>query len=161
MVFWGNPAEVAAAAVQLRAAGVKAAFLGFDRLVDPEFAKLAGPAAEGATAAYFFDPDKTDPAWTGFSERFQKRYGLKPEIYAGYGYDGAQMLIEAIKKAGPNRYRVHDLMTSLNEYLGVTGYMRFDGRWDNIAPVVTAQYKQGRWHFEPAPKAYQANVVPK
>jgi branched-chain amino acid transport system substrate-binding protein len=161
VVFWGNPAEVAAAAVQLRAAGVKAAFLGFDRLVDPEFAKLAGPAAEGATAAYFFDPDKTDPAWTGFSERFQRRYGLKPEIYAGYGYDGAQMLIEAIKKAGPNRYRVHDLMTSLNGYLGVTGYMRFDGRWDNIAPVVTAQYKQGRWHFEPAPKAHQANVAPK
>jgi hypothetical protein len=28
--------------------------------------------------------------------------------------------------------------------------MRFDGRWDNIAPVILAQYKGGQWHYEPA-----------
>ena len=153
VVFWGNPAETAAAAVQLRAAGVKAAFYGFDRLVDPEFVKLAGPAAEGATAAYFFDPEKTDPAWTDFVACFQKRYGLKPDIYAGYAYDGAQMLIAAIKKAGPNRYRIQEQMRAINEYNGVCGYMRFDGRSDNIAPIVYAQCLQGRWHYFPAPKS--------
>jgi branched-chain amino acid transport system substrate-binding protein len=152
VVFWGNPAETAPAAVQLRAAGVKAAFYGFDRLVDPEFVKLAGPAAEGATAAYFFDPDKTDPAWTNFVARFQKRYGMKPDIYAGYAYDGAQMLIDAIKKAGPNRYRIRDVMANIDEYNGVCGYMRFDGRWDNIAPIVYAEYRQGCWHYFPPPK---------
>ena len=31
---------------------------------------------------------------------------------------------------------------------GVTGHMRFDGRWDNIAPVVTAQCNHGRWEFK-------------
>ena len=154
VVFWGNPAETGPAAAQLRAAGVKAAFYGFDRLVDPDFVKLAGPAvAEGTTAAYFFDPDKTDPAWTNFVARFQKRYGMKPDIYAGYAYDGAQMLIAAIKKAGPNRYRIRDVMANIDEYNGVCGYMRFDGRWDNIAPIVYAQYQQGRWHYFPAPKA--------
>jgi branched-chain amino acid transport system substrate-binding protein len=101
VVFWGNPAETGPAAAQLRAAGVKAAFYGFDRLADPDFVKLAGPAvAEGATAAYPFDPDKTDPAWTNFVARFQKRYGLKPDIYAGYAYDGAQMLITRSRKPG-------------------------------------------------------------
>jgi branched-chain amino acid transport system substrate-binding protein len=149
VVFWGNPAETGPAATQLRAAGVKAAFFGFDRLVDPEFIKLAGPAAEGVTATYFFDPEKTDAPWVAFRERFQKRYGSKPDIYAGYGYDAAQLFIDAINKAGPNRYRVHDQLTSLDEYRGVTGYMHFDGRWDNIAPVVTAQCKQGRWQFSP------------
>ncbi len=153
VVFWGNPAETGAAAAQLRAAGVKAAFYGFDRLVDPEFVKVAGPAAEGTTAAYFFDPEKTDPAWTNFVSRFLKKYGMKPDIYAGYAYDGAQMLITAIKKAGPNRYRIHDQLTSIDEYNGVTGYMRFDGRWDNIAPIVYAQYQQGSWHFTPEPKS--------
>jgi branched-chain amino acid transport system substrate-binding protein len=153
VVFWGNPAETGLAAAQLRAAGVKAAFYGFDRLVDPDFVKIAGPVvAEGATAAYFFDPDKTDPAWTNFVARFQKRYGMKPDIYAGYAYDGAQMLIDAIKKAGPNRYRIQDQMRAINEYKGVCGYMRFDGRSDNIAPIVYAEYRQGQWHYTPAPK---------
>jgi branched-chain amino acid transport system substrate-binding protein len=154
VVFWGNPAETGPAAAQLRAAGVKAAFYGFDRLADPDFVKLAGPAvAEGATAAYPFDLEKTDPAWTNFVARFQKRYGLKPDIYAGYAYDGTQMLITAIKKAGPNRYRIRDLMAAIDEYNGVCGYMRFDGRWDNIAPIVYAEYRQGCWHYFPPPKA--------
>ena len=148
VVFWGNPRETGPAAARLRDAGVKAAFFGFDRIVDPDFVKLAGKAAEGTTAAYFFDPDKTDAPWTGFVARFQKRYGIKPDIYAGYSYDGARMLIDAINKAGPNRYRVHDVMTSIDEYQGVTGYMRFDGRWDNIAPIVSTQFREGRWHFE-------------
>jgi len=162
VVFWGNAAEVGPAAAQLRAAGVKAAFFGFDRLVDPEFVKLAGPAAEGVTATYFFDLNKTDPAWTEFVGRFQKRYGMKPEIYAAYGYDGASMLLDAIKKAGPNRWRVRDVMAGSDAYPGVTGDMRFDGRWDNTAPVVTAQWQQGRWRFEPAPatKPAKATVKP-
>jgi branched-chain amino acid transport system substrate-binding protein len=151
VVFWGNPSETGPAAVQLRAAGVKAAFFGFDRLVDPEFAKLAGPAAEGATATYFFDPEKQGAAWTGFKQRFQARYGQQPDIYAGYGYDAGRLMIEAINKAGPNKYRVHDQLAALDEYTGVTGRMRFDGRWDNIAPVVTAQCRQGRWQFDSGP----------
>ena len=151
VVFWGNAAETGPAAAQLRASGVKAAFYGFDRLVDPDFVKLAGPAAEGTSAAYFFDPDKTDPAWTGFVARFEKRYGMKPDIYSGYAYDGAQMLLAAIKKAGPNRYRIRDVMAATDEYNGVTGHMRFDGRWDNIAPIVYAEYRQGRWRYFPEP----------
>lgn len=151
VVFWGNASETGPAAAQLRAAGVRSAFFGFDRLVDPEFVKLAGDAAEGTIAAYFFDPDKSDPMWVGFVSRFEKRYGMKPDIYAGYAYDGAQLLIDAINKAGPNRYRIRDVMAATEEYTGVTGHMRFDGRWDNIAPIVYAEYRQGRWHYKPAP----------
>jgi branched-chain amino acid transport system substrate-binding protein len=161
VVFWGNAAETGPAAAQLRAAGVKAAFFGFDRLVDPEFIKLAGPAAEGVTAAYFFDPNKTDKAWTDFVARFEKRCGMKPDAYAAYSYDGSQMLIAAIKKAGPNRYRIRDLMAATEEYTGVTGYMRFDARWDNIAPIVSAQYKQGQWHYSPAPKSETVKTAAK
>jgi branched-chain amino acid transport system substrate-binding protein len=149
VVFWGNPTEIGLAAAQLRAAGVKAAFFGFDRLVDPLFVQSAGSAAEGAIGAYFFNPNKTDPAWTGFVARFEKRYGMKPEVYAAYGYDGAQMLIAAIKKVGPNRWRIRDAMAGIDRYRGVTGQMRFDGRSDSIAPVIIAQYKQGRWLYEP------------
>gem|GEM_PF-817299 len=161
VVIWGNATETGPAAAQLRAAGVKAAFYGFDRLVDPEFIKLAGPAAEGTTAACPFDPDKTDPVWTNFVARFQKQYNLRPDIYAGYAYDGAQMLLAAIKKAGPNRYRIRDIMAATDEYNGVCGYMRFDARWDNVAPIVYAEYQQGRWHYTPAPKSSPVKTAAK
>jgi ABC-type branched-subunit amino acid transport system substrate-binding protein len=63
------------------------------------------------------------------------------------------MLIAAIKKAGPNRYRIRDVVLGMDDYDGVTGHMRFDGRWDNIAPIVYAEYRQGCWHYFPPPKA--------
>jgi hypothetical protein len=44
-------------------------------------------------------------------------------------------------------------MAAIDEYNGVCGYMRFDGRWDNIAPIVYAEYRQGCWHYFPPPKA--------
>ena len=52
-------------------------------------------------------------------------------------------------------------MTSINEYTGVTGYMRFDGRWDNIAPIVVAQCVKGQWVYTPAPKPRLARTEPK
>lgn len=151
VVFWGNPEEIGPAAAQLRAAGIQAAFFGFDRLMDPEFVRLAGDAAEGVTAGAFFDPEKTDPAWTGFKQRFEARFGMAPEAHAAYGYDGANMLLEAIRQAGPNRYRIRDRMAAIETYVGVTGRMEFDGRWDNVAPVGTAVLRQGQWVFSPAP----------
>ena len=92
-----------------------------------------------------------------FVARYQKRYGEKPDIYAAYGYDGARLMIEAIQHAGPNRWRVRNYLASLDTYDGVTGHMVFDGRWDNIAPMVIGEFHQGAWHFHPAPTIHPGN----
>jgi hypothetical protein len=60
-------------------------------------------------------------------------------------------MIEAIQKAGPNRFRIRNYLANLDEWDGVTGHMVFDGRWDNIVPMAIAEYKQGKWNFQPAP----------
>ncbi|MCX6904776.1 MAG: ABC transporter substrate-binding protein [Verrucomicrobia bacterium] len=150
IVFYGQPDDIGIYAAQFRKAGLKAQFFGFDRLKEDAFAKAAGPAAEGTTICYFFNPDRTDQPWVQFVEKFQKRYGQKPDIYAAYGYDGAKLMIQAIDKAGPNRFRIRDYLANLDEYDGVTGHMIFDARWDNIVPISTAQYRNGTWHFEAA-----------
>ena len=150
--LYGQPDDVGYAAAALRQAGVTAAFFGVDRLFEESFRKAAGPAAEGTTITYYFDPDRTDAPWLEFSARYQKRYGEKPDIYAAYGFDGANLMLEAIRKSGPNRYRIRDYLAGLDRYQGVTGAMVFDGRSDNIVPVWTAQLKQGRWQFQPPPK---------
>jgi branched-chain amino acid transport system substrate-binding protein len=149
ILFYGQPEDIGNYAAQFRKAGVKAQFFGFDRLKEESFAKAAGSAAEGTTICYFFNPERTDKPWLDFVERFQKRYGEKPEIYAAYGYDGARLMIQAIDKVGPNRFRVRDYLANLDEYDGVTGHMIFDARWDNIVPVSTAHYRQGQWQFDP------------
>lgn len=156
VLFYGQPEDIGRFAAQFRAAGISARFFGFDRLMDEAFQKNAGTAADGTTITYFFDPNRTDPAWTAFAARYEKRFGLKPDIYAAYGYDGANLMIEAIDHAGPNRFRIRDYLANLDTWSGVTGPMKFDGRWDNIAPFAVASFREGRWQFEPHSSAAEA-----
>jgi branched-chain amino acid transport system substrate-binding protein len=152
ILFYGQPEDIGRAAALIRKAGLKAQFFGFDRLKEPAFAREAGAAAEGVTITYFFNPERTDKVWLDFVARFEKRWGEKPDVYAAYGYDGAKLMIEAIDKSGPNRFRIRDYLANLNEWDGVTGHMIFDGRWDNIVPIGYAEFKGGKWHYQPFPE---------
>jgi branched-chain amino acid transport system substrate-binding protein len=109
----------------------------------------AGPAAEGTTITYPFDPNKTEPAWTVFVRKFDRRYGTRPDIYAGYAYDGARLLLDAIRAQGPNRYRIRDALTALKESEGVTGHLRFDPAQNNLAPLAVARVTRGAFVFTP------------
>lgn len=152
VLFYGQPADIGYAVATFRKAGIKAQFFGFDRLMEDEFVNTAGEYAEGMTITYFFDPERKDKPWLEFVEKFEKRWGHKPSIYAAYGYDGARLMIEAINKAGPNRFRIRDYIANLDEWDGVTGHMIFDGRWDNIAPIGMAEYKNKKWHYRDLPE---------
>jgi len=159
VLFYGQPEDIGRAAALLRAAGLKAQFFGFDRLQESGFSRHAGAAAEGTTITYFFNPERSDAPWTNFVARYRKRWGEKPDIYAAYGYDGAQLMIEAINKAGANRYRIRDYLADLETWQGVTGPMIFDGRWDNIVPISIAQFRGGQWHFQPAPPVTKLDTL--
>ncbi len=151
ILFYGQPGDVGRFARQFRQAGIKAKFFGFDRLQEDAFRENAGDAAEGTIITYFWDPNRPDPKWVEFKEKYQKRWGELPDAYAAYGYDGAKLVIEAINHAGPNRFLIRDYLAGLDEWDGVTGHMVFDGRWDNIVPISIAEHKGGQWHFQPAP----------
>lgn len=152
VLFYGQPEDIGHAVATFRQAGVQAQFFGFDRLKEPGFRQAAGPAAENMTITYFFNPDRPDKPWVDFQARFAKRWGVKPDIYAAYGYDGAKLMIQAINQVGPNRFRIRDYLANLDEYDGVTGHMIFDARWDNIVPISVAELKGGQWQFQPFPE---------
>lgn len=151
VLFYGQPEDVGRLAARLRAEGVKAQFFGFDRLKEEGFRREAGAAAEGMTITYFFNPDRPDAKWQEFVARYAKRFGEKPDVYAAYGYDGAKLMIEAVRQAGPNRYRVRNYLGALEAWDGVTGHLIFDGRWDNIVPISLAEYHGSGWQFRAAP----------
>ncbi|MFM1941481.1 MAG: hypothetical protein RI897_463 [Verrucomicrobiota bacterium] len=149
VLFYGQPADIGRFARIFREAGITARFFGFDRLYEPAFQQAAGTAADGFTIPYYFNPNRNDTTWTEFATRYEKRWNEPPDIYAAYGYDGARLMMEAIDKAGPNRFRVRDYLANLDSWQGVTGPMTFDGRWDNTAPMWTARFEEGKWHFMP------------
>ena len=150
--FIGEPDDIGRFARQFRQEGIQARFFGTGLLMDDRFLQNAGEAAEGTMITYFLDPAGKDPLWVDFAARFRERWGHEPDAYAAYGYDGAQILIGAIQRAGPNRWRIRDQVCNLDFYHGVTGWMQFDGTGTNIAPVRLVRFDHGRRVFEPQPE---------
>lgn len=146
ILLWGNGDDMGRALRALRAAGVDLPVLGPDRMVSEAFLREAGPAAEGATAAFFYDPDREDPRWTAFRRRFRERHGHEPDAYAAYGYDGANLLFEAVRAAGLNRVLIRDHLYALESWDGaVTGPVTFDPVKSNLRRAVLMHRRGGKW----------------
>lgn len=149
LVIWGNARQAARILKEMRGMGMKQPVFGSSRIAYPEVVKLAGPAAEGLTTVCPLDPTRQDPKWQAFREEFVERFHAEPDPFAAYAYDGMNILIAAVRKAGLNRGRIMDALREhgMKEYQGVSGTALFDYTLNNIAPVNFARVKDGRFVY--------------
>jgi branched-chain amino acid transport system substrate-binding protein len=150
VIVWGNPPEVALIVKQMRKMGLKQPVIGWFRSVEPKLLQMGGRDVEGMVCAYPYDPTAKDPLLRDFQRRYRKRFGMEPDVFAAYAYDGMSLLLAAIRKAGLNRYRIADALLALNAYRGVTGPFVFDGARDNVRSIYLAEVKNGRFVFTPS-----------
>ena len=151
VLVWGDPEEGAAIIRQMREIGMRQAVFGSDRLVTEKFLQIGGQATEGVVATYLYNPTLDDPILKDFNRRYRERFGEEPETFAAHAYDGMNITIEAVRRAGLNRVRIRDELTGLRTYRGVTGEIIFDERWDDVGPIWMAEVRDGRFHFFPSP----------
>lgn len=145
IVFWGRPGPTGTALRAIREAGIDLPCYGPDRLVDPRFLAAAGKAAEGFTFVYPFDPAACGSAWETFRAAYVERTGEEPYVDAAYAYDGARMIVAAIRKAGLNRARIMDALNANATYEGVTGIARFDVTMNNVSKMTIGHVEDGRF----------------
>lgn len=100
VIMWTHDNESALIVRQARQFGLPFKFAGSTSLSQPAFINLAGPTGEGVISATDFLPANLDPNVTAFVEKFQKKYGELPELYAATYYDSVKLAAEAIKMAG-------------------------------------------------------------
>jgi branched-chain amino acid transport system substrate-binding protein len=154
IVIWGNPKESALILKAARAMGLNQPVYCSDRIVNPEFLKLAGNLANGIVTTCQYNPDSNNPKLAAFRTRYKQRFGMEPDVFAVHAYDGMNITIEAIRKAGLNRALIRDVLTDLKTfqgYEGVSGKITFDATWNNIRPIFLAKINNGKFEFSPAP----------
>jgi branched-chain amino acid transport system substrate-binding protein len=153
IVVWGNAKESALILDQIRKTGLKQPVYCSDRVVNPEFLKIAGPLANGIVTTCQYNPNDNNPKLKEFQTSYFKRFGQEPDVFAAHAYDGMNIIIEAIRKAGLNRALIRDILTDMktfNGYQGVTGKIVFDGSWNNVRPIFMAKVVNGKFEFSPA-----------
>ena len=162
IALWGNAKESALILKQLRAMGLDQPVYASDRVVSKDFLDIAGPLAEGIQTTCQYNPDSNDPKLKKFNADYKKRFSMEPDVFAAHAYDGMNILIQSIEKAGLNRALIRDVLTDIKQtsgYKGVTGELIYDQTWNNIRPIFMAKVEKGKFVFSPAPKWERGNLI--
>lgn len=149
IITYGDARESALLLKQMREMGMEQWLIGSDRMVSDEFFELAGDAVKkGKVAAGFpFDPTRDDPKWTQFQQEFQAQFNAAPGHFAAHSYDGMNMVIDAINKAGLNRALIRDALAETKSYDGVTGHKIFDAVFTDRSPAALALLENGKFEI--------------
>ena len=95
------------------------------------FQELAGSAAEGVCIPLLLETDPHDPRYVQFASQYLAAYRRPPDYAALMTYDSTQLLVEAIRRAGPNRARIREALAQLSPWPGLAGTIEFDGTGQN------------------------------
>lgn len=151
IVIWGDAAPAGTILKQMREMGMKQPVFGSFRVLGEDLLRNAGNAAEGLEIVFPFDPTREDPLWLAFNQRFEKRFGTRPDVFASLAYDTMNILLQSVCRAGLNRGRIRDALTAVENYKGVTGDMVFDPNCKNMVPMYLATVHNGKYQFRRYP----------
>jgi branched-chain amino acid transport system substrate-binding protein len=119
---------------QARQIGLNCLFVGSNAVPNPEFVKIAGPAAvKGSLMLNEPMPQFLSyPESKAFMEAYKAKYNEIPgSIWAVYAADGVNALAAAIKQAGSaDPKKVEAALRDLKDAKGITGAMMFDANGD-------------------------------
>ncbi|MCX7176692.1 MAG: branched-chain amino acid ABC transporter substrate-binding protein [Proteobacteria bacterium] len=145
-VFYGGVnAQAGPLRRQMRDLGMNTPLFG-SAISSDEFISFAGAeAAEGTISADSGQAIEKMPGGPGFVKKFTAKYG-KVVMYAPYGYDATNVLINAMRAANsadPAKYLPEIGKLSFN---GVTGPISFNDKGDLRSATVTfSRVKAGKW----------------
>ena len=147
IVLWADARAAGHLVTAIRKAGFEVPIYTSDRVLDPLFLEVAGDFAEGIIAASPFLPKEGGVAYGRFEQAYVARVVKFPTLYAGHAYDGACMLIAAIRQAGLNRYRIRDALAATRRFEGVTGTIVLDRVYSHRGPVSLATVRLGAFVY--------------
>jgi branched-chain amino acid transport system substrate-binding protein len=129
LYFGGIYPEGGLIAKQGKDLGLSAPMMSGDGVIDPKFVEIAGKAAEGTYLTFGPDPKKFQQG-RRFLEKYQARFGPEWAPYAIYAYDAANLLLNAIQRAGTtDGEKVTEALHKI-QYDGALGRIEFDADGD-------------------------------
>lgn len=144
----GYYGEVSLIALQAKQFGIKAPLLGGDGWVGDSLLKVAGNALDGSFFSCHFSAQDKSPVVQGFVERFKAKYGSEPDDMAALGYDSAQILVDAIKRAGSTESeKLRAAIADTKDFNAVTGKITLDEHRNAKKPATILTIENGGFKY--------------
>lgn len=114
--------DIGQIAIQARDLGMQMPLAGGDGWESPKLIEIGGKALEGCFYSNHYHVDDPAPAVRTFVQKYQERFGAKPDSLAALAYDAARVLADAIKRAGTtDSVKLRDAIAATKDFDGVTG----------------------------------------
>ena len=141
--------EAALISKQARALGLTIPLFGGDGWEAPQLLEIGGDAVNGIYYTTHFSPENSSLAVQTFIAKFRKRWdGETPDAMAALGYDSAELLADAIKRAGSTKAAaVRDAIAHTKNFPGVTGNITIDAERNPTKAAVVVTVKDGKFKF--------------
>ncbi|MEI5997061.1 branched-chain amino acid ABC transporter substrate-binding protein [Paraburkholderia bengalensis] len=97
--YAGADSQSAPMLKQARSLAMSALFASGEMSKTENFIRVAGAAADGAIVSLAGLPLERMPGGSGFTRRYEAKFGEKPTTYAPYSYDGAMALMKSMVDA--------------------------------------------------------------
>lgn len=111
---------------QFRASNYLPKFFICNGVSQEDFLKVTGKDGEYAIGISLYEPGMKTKGNDAFVKAFSAKYGYQPGYYAGFGYSGATVLEEAVKKAGTlDQSKIRDALGEM-ETDTVLGHYKID-----------------------------------
>ena len=147
--FGGIYPEAALLIKQARGLNINAIFMGGDGIASSTFIELATPQmAEGTYATMVGGDMRALHSAQEFIQDYENAYGPMGQ-WSAYGYDAANIVIEAIRKAGSKeRQTILQAIRQIKDFQGVTGVTNFDEKGDNLNQFIGVfKVEQGKLKY--------------
>jgi branched-chain amino acid transport system substrate-binding protein len=144
----GYYGEVALIARQAKEKGLNVPLLGGDGWDSPKLIEIGGASLNGSYFSNHYSPDDPNPAIQKLVADYKAKYGQTPDALAGLGYDSANVLFDAIRRANSlDRKKIRDALAATKDFPGVTGKITIDQDRNAVKPAVVMQIKDGKYAY--------------
>ena len=142
--------EVSKIIKQAREVGLTCPILGSDGWDSPKLAEIAGKEALNNT--YFcnaYSAQDKDPNVQNFIKAYKAKFNAEPDNFSIHGYDGALVVIEAIKRAGStDGTKIADEIAKMKDFQVATGKFTVDKDHNPVSGGIIIELKNGVQTFK-------------
>jgi branched-chain amino acid transport system substrate-binding protein len=158
--YYGAAALIAKQSQEM---GLKVPLVGGDGFDSPDLVRIGGPSVEGVHFTNFYSQDDPSPEVQNFIKAYRAKYNETPDAYAAQGYGAAQILFDAIRRAGKtDGPSIRAALANTKGLKTVAGGISFDANRNPTKPAVILQIKNGKQNFvkRVSPGDLPANIRP-
>ena len=144
-----NYTEGALICIQARQLGLTVPIFGGDAWEAPQLIEIGGAAVEGTYYSTHASPDSTAPEMQHFIKKFRARWnGETPDSIAALGYDAAQLVFDALRRAGTtDSAKLREAIATTKGFPGVTGKITIDAQRNATKSAVILTVKNGKFAY--------------